>query len=277
MKTWSTLCADFAAFARAQVYAVGGYRAPYTLLMMAAANGIAFDPDADRRQRVAVAAAGIAVDVMFRFISETGGPVAGCGTTATRTDREGERFVIASSGLSVLLSDEAFLSVAAASLGFSGSLGSRDLLASVVGPRVVRNGREYVVRSALPTLHDIIGHDYPRTRLHERAAMRARLDRRYRPMTAVDQPVLALENVDEEMLVATEHAPALTVMDLVWCEAQLRATGKRQNEKTARALAAYRASGGDRAAMGNARYLHLHRQLSAASYLGWLLRQRTGH
>jgi len=274
--TWSTLCGDFAAFARAQEYVVGGYRAPYTLLMMAAANGIAFDADAARRERVAVAAAGIAVDMMYRFSERAGLPVIGSRSVGAPEGSEGQRVVIATSGLGVLLGDESFLSVAAASLGFSGSLASRDLLASVVGPRVVRNGREYVLRSALATLHDIIDHDYPRIRLHERVAMRCRQDRRYRPMTALDQPVLSLEDVDEEMLVASEHAPEFTQADLEWCEAQLRATGKRQHEKTASALAAYRATGGSRLAMGESLYWHLHRQLHAASYLGWLLRQRAG-
>ena len=277
MNTWSSLCASFAAFARAQEYVIGNIRAPYAFILQAAAHVVSYDPDVTRRRVAAVRAAGIAGDVMFRFLAQSGRLVVGEGGAEMPVGREAERFVIATSGLSVLFGDENFLAVAQAALGFSGSIRSRDALVSVLAPPLVGRGGSYVLGSSMQLLDEVLDHHDPAARLRQKAAMRSWRDAHPKPMRGGGQPLVSLGGLDTEIEapVADEAAPMLTHDDWAWVADELRRSGRKRDERIGQALAAYHQAGFRKGRIPEADYRLLQREAHRPSRMGWLVLTRS--
>jgi hypothetical protein len=276
-----SLCDAYADFARRQSFIVAGSTMGYFDAMTLLEQIAVLDPDPIHRVRAGVLAASLADAVMFDFLPRSGWRLSSPGTMEMPAGREAERYVIASAAMGVMFADESFLAVAQAGLGFSGGLQSRGRLASLLAPPLVRVGSEYVLRSSLPLLDDVLAHGHPAARLRQHVADRRALAAIQRPQIRGGQRVLSLDaEVDPEAVeavkfpVTMETVTTFTESDWRWVERQLRASGRRQDERVAEALAAYRSTRGSREAMGGAAYMRLMRQVGRPSRLAWLIRQR---
>lgn len=276
MTTPASMSETYASLARQQAFVVGGRTIGYIDAMMILEKIAALDPDPVRRARAAVMAARLAGAVMFDFLERIERPMPASGSMEMPVGPEAERFVIASSGLGVLFGDESLLAVAQSSLGFSRSMQSRGTLASLLAPPLVWAGGEYVLRSSLPLLDDVLAHDHPAARLREKVAMRSWRDAHPKPMRGRGQPLVSLDGLDIEIdaPVANEAALSLMDSDWRWVASQLRNSGDGRNERVGQALAAFHQGGFRKQAISEADYRLIKRELQRPSRLGWLIRQR---
>lgn len=108
--------------------------------------------------------------------------------------------------------------------------------------------------------------------------LRMAVERRLRRLEKIRQQRIEQLLMPEPLIVESELVPEcgaqFTEQDWLWLDAELRASGKRRDTRTADVLALYRQTGGSRLAMGDKDYVFLQRQIQKPSTLNWLIRQR---
>lgn len=169
-----------------------------------------------------------------------------------------EQFAVIDAMHSVSANDQDFPAVFGAYVGF-GDLRRRDAMADML--------HEPYVKFIL----GLLGSPQPARRL------RYAVERRLRKLEQVHQQrieqLLLPEPLGVESGLAGEGVTQFTDADWPWLDAQLRAGGRRTDQRTAEVIELYRRYGGSRARMGNRNYVFLQRQIEKPSRLNWLVRQ----
>jgi hypothetical protein len=169
-----------------------------------------------------------------------------------------EQFAVVTAMRAIEANDQDFPAVLGAYLGF-GDLRRRDAMSDVLyEPRV----KSFVklLRSPVPARR-----------------LRYAVERRLRKLEQVHQQriekLLLPEPMGVESGLAGEGVTQFTDADWPWLDRELRASGKRTDQRTAEVIELYRQCGGSRARMGGSAYVFLQRQLQKPSRLNWLVRQ----
>jgi hypothetical protein len=110
--------------------------------------------------------------------------------------------------------------------------------------------------------------------------LRQAVERRLRKLEQVHQQRIEQRLLPDPLVVesglAGEGVTQFTDADWPWLDAQLRASGRRTDQRTAEVIELYRRCGGSRARMGDSAYVFLQRQIHKPSRLNWLIRQCVG-